>query len=361
MFKLTDKPIDSAEVLADLCDDRAGAAVAFEGWVRNHNQGLKVNSLEYQVYEELAISEGKKILTEASEKFNILKITCVHRYGHLMIGDLSVYIASVSAHRDDSFKAARYVIDEIKKRLPIWKKEHYHDHKPKWVFCRDHQHHVHFEPKDYYLKQDKLVSHKQLGDKRVVVVGAGGLGCPVITGLAGAGVGVIDIVDHDRIDISNVHRQFLYSPNLVGESKAEVARSKASDINPFIKVRSRKDYLSIENAESLFIQADLVIDCTDNLSSKYLIHDVCFKLRIPFISASIHKFNAILRTFDPVAESGCLRCDSDIDSHEFSGNCNDYGVLGASVSAIGFLQACEAINFWQVAKMNRCETQSYLI
>ena len=74
MFKLTDKPIDSAKVLAGLRDDRAGAAVAFEGWVRNHNQGLKGNSLEYQVYEELAISEGKKILTEASDKFNILKI-----------------------------------------------------------------------------------------------------------------------------------------------------------------------------------------------------------------------------------------------------------------------------------------------
>ncbi len=120
-----------------------GAVVTFEGRIRDHNEGQKVDSLEYEVYDALAIIEGEKILNNAKEQFDILNAYCVHREGHLQIGDLAVWIVVNSKHRKEAFKACDFIIDAIKKTVPIWKKEHYADKslKSKWVFCaEDHQH-----------------------------------------------------------------------------------------------------------------------------------------------------------------------------------------------------------------------------
>ncbi len=120
-----------------------GGVVTFEGRVRNHNEGQTVESLEYEVYSELALKEGNKIIKEAKEKFDILNAFCVHRVGHLQIGDLAVWIVVTSKHRREAFKACEFIIDEVKKTVPIWKKEHYTGNSidSRWVFCaEDHMH-----------------------------------------------------------------------------------------------------------------------------------------------------------------------------------------------------------------------------
>lgn len=133
---ITSKPIDPAELREDLRAVSRGACVLFEGWVRDHNEGRRVERLEYEVYEPLAVREGQAVLAEAAARWEIGHALCVHRSGLLEPGDIAVVVGVASAHRDDAFRAARYIIDEIKVRLPIWKKEHYADGEAHWVNCR---------------------------------------------------------------------------------------------------------------------------------------------------------------------------------------------------------------------------------
>jgi molybdopterin synthase catalytic subunit len=118
-----------------LADTRAGACVTFEGWVRNRNDGQPVLSLEYEAYASLAEKEGARILAEAREKFSILGAHGVHRVGHLRLGDLAVWVGVTAEHRGAAFDACRYIIDETKARVPIWKKEHYASGATEWINC----------------------------------------------------------------------------------------------------------------------------------------------------------------------------------------------------------------------------------
>jgi molybdopterin synthase catalytic subunit len=134
-FDLTREAIDTEAWRRRLLDPSCGGYAAFEGWIRDHNDGQQVRSLEYEVYEALARSEGERILAEAVERFGITGAACVHRYGPLELGDVAVWIGVGAGHRDEAFKACRYIIDEIKLRLPIWKKEHYRSGDSGWINC----------------------------------------------------------------------------------------------------------------------------------------------------------------------------------------------------------------------------------
>jgi molybdopterin synthase catalytic subunit len=135
MIELTVDAIDTRTLRRTLLNPGAGAYCAFEGWVRNENEGRIVKRLEYEAYEPLVISEGNKVIAEARQRYAFLAARCVHRTGLLEIGDLAVWVGVASAHRDEAFKACRYIIDELKVRVPIWKKEHYVDGDSGWVNC----------------------------------------------------------------------------------------------------------------------------------------------------------------------------------------------------------------------------------
>ena len=107
----------------------------FEGRVRNHNEGHLVESLEYQCYKEMAKREGRKIIDEAFSLFTVRKAACLHREGFLNIGDLAVWVGVSSVHREDAFNACQYIINQVKARLPIWKKEYYKDRQAQWMAC----------------------------------------------------------------------------------------------------------------------------------------------------------------------------------------------------------------------------------
>ena len=136
MFSISSTTIDADDWKAKLADSRAGALVTFEGWVRDHNEGKEVLTLEYEAYEALCQNEARQILSEARSQFGVIDVHCVHRTGELQIGDLAVWVGVSSAHRGAAFDACRYVIDEIKSRLPIWKKETYANGSSGWVNCQ---------------------------------------------------------------------------------------------------------------------------------------------------------------------------------------------------------------------------------
>jgi molybdopterin synthase catalytic subunit len=134
-FSLTGSAIDPPALMASLGDARTGAWVTFEGRVRNENGGREVKSLDYEAYASLAEKEGGRILEEARARFEVIAAVCVHRTGSLRLGDIAVWVAVTAGHRGAAFEACRYIIDETKARVPIWKREHYADGSTEWVNC----------------------------------------------------------------------------------------------------------------------------------------------------------------------------------------------------------------------------------
>lgn len=134
--RIQSRAIDARALRQNLEDLSCGAMVWFEGRVRNHNEGLEVEQLEYEAYAPLCESLGEQIVAEARERWDFEQIFCVHRTGVLELGEVAVIVAVASHHRDEAFQAARYVIDNIKHRLPIWKREHYCNGTRHWVNCQ---------------------------------------------------------------------------------------------------------------------------------------------------------------------------------------------------------------------------------
>ena len=130
---ITRAPIDPADVLSRVGDDADGAVILFLGVVRNHNEGEAVRGLGYDAYDAMAARVLDEIAGEAAERLGTPRVAVVHRVGELEVGETSVAIAASSPHRAESFDAARWVIEEIKKRLPVWKKEHYAGGESEWV------------------------------------------------------------------------------------------------------------------------------------------------------------------------------------------------------------------------------------
>ncbi|MGB0775821.1 MAG: molybdenum cofactor biosynthesis protein MoaE [Akkermansiaceae bacterium] len=134
-FELTESAIDPRLLCDEVRDPSAGGFASFEGWVRNHHQGRDVASLEYEAFPALAEKEGNRILAQIITEHDIYAARCVHRTGHLAIGEIAIAIAVSAAHRDEAFTACRAIIDSIKSTVPIWKKEHYTDGTSIWVKC----------------------------------------------------------------------------------------------------------------------------------------------------------------------------------------------------------------------------------
>jgi molybdopterin synthase catalytic subunit/rhodanese-related sulfurtransferase len=140
MFAFSENAIDSTELAQRLHNPASGAIVTFEGRVRETNEGRSVTLLEYEAYTALAVNEGQRIIEQAKARFAIIDCICIHRTGALAVGDLAVFVGVNAAHRDAAFAACRFIIDEVKQRVPIWKKEHYADGATAWVNCAEHNH-----------------------------------------------------------------------------------------------------------------------------------------------------------------------------------------------------------------------------
>ncbi len=135
VFRFSHEPIDAQALRNLLHDPACGGYASFEGWVRNFNEGRAVERLEYEAFELLAVKEGERILTVAMQRFGVQRAACVHRIGDLLLGEVAVWVGVSSRHRHEAFLACRFIIDEVKHRVPIWKKEHYSDGDSGWVNC----------------------------------------------------------------------------------------------------------------------------------------------------------------------------------------------------------------------------------
>jgi len=132
-FALSATPIEVAAWRERLLSPRAGACASFEGWVRDHNEGRSVQGLHYEAYAALAEKEGEAILAEALTRFDIHDAACIHRTGELALGDLAVWVGASAPHRGPAFDACRWIIDEVKSRVPIWKRERYATGDTNWL------------------------------------------------------------------------------------------------------------------------------------------------------------------------------------------------------------------------------------
>lgn len=185
-----------------------------------------------------------------------------------------------------------------------------------------------------------LIGQEKLRAGKVAVVGAGGLGCPVLQYLVAAGVGEIAIIDDDTVDLTNLHRQILYSADDVGKNKAITAVEKLSVLNPFVRLTAYPDRLNAENAADLLNGYDLIIDGSDNFETRYLVNDFCVELNKPFVFGSILRFEGQVSVFN--YQGGptyrCLFPDA-----EEGDNCAEAGVMGVLPGIIGTYMANEAI------------------
>jgi len=134
-FRLEYAAIDTVAARGELQGPGAGAFVSFEGWVRNFNEGREVTGLEYEAFEALAVKEGARIVADAASRFPIARALCIHRIGSLTVTDMAVWVGVSSVHRGEAFAACRFIIDQVKHRVPIWKKEHYRSGDSGWVNC----------------------------------------------------------------------------------------------------------------------------------------------------------------------------------------------------------------------------------
>jgi len=182
----------------------------------------------------------------------------------------------------------------------------------------------------------------RLKDSRVLIVGVGGLGCPAAQYLGAAGVGHITLVDGDCVDRANLQRQILFADADVGELKAEVGAARLRANNPHIEVATVCEHLSPDNAQALIAAADLVLDCTDNFATRYLINDVSLLTGTPWLFASVVQLSGQIALFTP--DSACFRCLFP-EAPEGVADCNSAGVLGPMPGLLGMLQAVETVKF----------------
>ncbi len=198
-----------------------------------------------------------------------------------------------------------------------------------------------------YAKQIKLPQvgsrgQEQLAQARVLCVGAGGLGSPVLLYLSAAGIGYLDVIDPDQVDLTNLQRQVLFKEEHLGLSKARVAADQIMRLNSNIRYEAMDTYLGYDNAEKLIPQYDLIIDGSDNFETKLLLNDACYKFGIPWVYAGVSQFEGQVALFKNRG-GACYRClFSEPDKTQVQ-SCEQAGVLGSIVGILGSCQATIAL------------------
>lgn len=187
---------------------------------------------------------------------------------------------------------------------------------------------------------------ERLLQSRVLVIGAGGLGSPLLMYLAAAGVGTIGIVDNDRVDITNLQRQIVHATRRVGDLKVDSAAETLARINDGVRIEPHPVRLAPENAEALIAGYDLVADGSDNFATRYLLNDLCTRLEKPLVAAALSPFEGQLSTFKAYLGDGhpCYRClFREPPPPDMVPRCEEAGILGAVAGVLGTLQAVEVL------------------
>jgi len=198
--------------------------------------------------------------------------------------------------------------------------------------------------KQIILKKIGIAGQKKILSSRVLVVGVGGLGCPLITYLAASGVGTIGIVDFDKIEISNLNRQTLFGIQDLGKFKVDQAKKNINKINKKVKIIKLKKKLTSTNIKNIFKTFEIICDGTDNFNSRYLISDYCKKNKKVLITAAISKFDGHLMKFNFKKRGPCYRCFMP-EIPDIENNCQTEGIFSPVAGIMGSLQANEVLKY----------------
>ena len=199
-----------------------------------------------------------------------------------------------------------------------------------------------FYSRQVAMKEVGIAGQQKLSSARVAIVGVGGLGTVSALYLTLAGVGYIRVIDQDTIEVHNLHRQILYTPEDLHYPKAEAAANRLRQINPLIRVEAVSDNINADNAEKLLAGVDCVVDGLDNMLTRYIVNRACVKANIPYIFGAVIGIEGNLSVFAP-PKTGCLECLIPNISDNQMQTCNTRGVIGATPGIIGSLQAMETI------------------
>jgi len=194
------------------------------------------------------------------------------------------------------------------------------------------------------LKDVGPVGQKKIFKSRVLVVGAGGLGCPAIDYLSRSGVGSIGVIDHDKVNISNIHRQSLFNSKDIGKFKVGVIKKKIKLINPQVKIRIFKKKIEKRNIKKIFKNYDFIIDGSDNFKTKFLLNEYSLKYKKVLIVGAISKMDGHIFTFDFKNKNNpCLKCFYQTEPSDKILNCEFEGILGPVAGIVGNIQAIETL------------------
>ncbi len=194
------------------------------------------------------------------------------------------------------------------------------------------------------LKDVGPAGQKKIIKSKVLVVGAGGLGCPVIDYLTRAGVGNIGVIDHDKVNTSNIHRQSLYISRDVGKYKVSVVKKKIKLINPQVKIKTFKERIKKKNIEKIFKGYDFIVDGSDNFKTKFLLNKYSIKYKKILIVGAISKMDGHIFTFDFKNKNDpCLKCFYQSEPSDEILNCELEGILGPVAGIVGNIQAIEVL------------------
>ncbi|UJR28733.1 hypothetical protein I4U23_009962 [Adineta vaga] len=195
------------------------------------------------------------------------------------------------------------------------------------------------------LSEFGVHAQERLKNASALIIGCGGLGSPAALYLASSGLGHLGLVDHDHVDMSNLHRQIIHRETTIGKTKVESAQLTCSQMNSSLKIDTYNQLLTYENILDIVKQYDVILDCTDNVITRYLINDACVLAHKPLISASVIRFEGQLTVWNYLEKNGpCYRClYPQPPPAETVSTCSDVGVLGPVCGTLGSLQALEAI------------------
>ena len=202
-----------------------------------------------------------------------------------------------------------------------------------------------------FLRYNRQTMLPEIGDEgqeklkkaRVLVIGAGGLGCPILQYIATAGVGFIGIMDFDTIEIHNLHRQILYTEDEIGQQKALIAKKAVSKLNPLIEAAAITEKLTLENASQIIEQFDIIVDGSDNFKTRYLVNDTCVRLNKTLVYGSILKFEGQIAVFNHNGSRNLRDLFPEMPDPKDVPNCNLNGVLGTLPGIIGNMMAHETL------------------
>tara|TARA_Y100000996_G_scaffold13039_1_gene10229 strand:- start:144 stop:893 length:750 start_codon:yes stop_codon:yes gene_type:complete len=194
------------------------------------------------------------------------------------------------------------------------------------------------------LKNVGTFGQKKILNSKILIVGAGGLGCPVADLLTRSGVGEIGIIDYDKVNLSNIHRQTLYSTNDVNKYKVDVVKKRLNLINKNVKINTHNKKANEKNLNNIIKKYDIVVDCSDNFKTKFLLNKFSFKLKKILVVGAISKFDGHIFTFDfNSKKSPCLKCFYQSEPSDDVLNCETEGILGSTANIVGAIQVNEVI------------------